>query len=92
MVDSPNRYEFSQDSKKIVQINILEIIFDNKICNLIYIHDITKFFKKECTNDEAIAQENPEQKETSLVDFTKPQPLSHEIDIELEKTDLLNYP
>lgn len=47
MIDSPNRYEISEDSQKIVQINILDVIFDNKICNLIYIHDITKFFKKE---------------------------------------------
>ena len=47
MIDSPNRYEISEDSLKIVQINILDVIFDNKICNLIYIHDITKFFKKE---------------------------------------------
>ena len=44
LIDTPNRYEVSQDSKKVVQINILEIIFDNKICNLIYIHDITNFF------------------------------------------------
>ena len=92
MIDSPNRYEISEDSQKIVQINILDVIFDNKICNLIYIHDITKFFKKENINAAAIALDNPEHDETSFVHFTKLQPSSHDIDRELEKTDLLNYP
>ena len=41
VVDQPNKYEPLADSQKIVQVHILDIIFNNKLCNLTYMHDIT---------------------------------------------------
>ena len=47
VVNQPNKYEPEADSQKIVQVHILDIIFDNKICNLTYMHDITQIVKNE---------------------------------------------
>lgn len=47
LVQSPNRYEASENAMKVVQVNVLDIFFDEQICSLTYIHDITHLFQKE---------------------------------------------
>ena len=45
LVDTPNRYENSEDAKKIVEINIIDILYNNKVSNLVYMRDITSYLK-----------------------------------------------
>lgn len=42
-VQEPNSYEHEGDKKKIVQIKILDILFDDQVCSLLYMQDLTKF-------------------------------------------------
>lgn len=46
-VDTPNRYEDSNDSQKIVQVDIIDILYDNEVSNLVYMRDITNYVKKD---------------------------------------------
>lgn len=47
LVDTPNRYEDSNDSQKIVQVDIIDILYDNEVSNLVYMRDITSYVKKD---------------------------------------------
>ena len=47
LVDTPNCYEDSNDSQKIVQVDIIDILYDNEVSNLVYMRDITNYVKKE---------------------------------------------
>ena len=47
LVDTPNRYEDSNDSQKIVQVDIIDILYDNEVSNLVYMRDITNYVKKD---------------------------------------------
>ena len=42
-MDTPNRYEDPEDSQKIVQVKIIDIMFDNKLSSLVYMRDITSY-------------------------------------------------
>ena len=53
LVETPNKYENAEDAQKIVEINIIDILYDNKVSNLIYMRDITNYFKQ---NLEVIVQ------------------------------------
>ncbi len=44
-VNKPNKYEADGDSQKLVQLKILDILFKRKICNLVYIRDVTRLNK-----------------------------------------------
>ena len=55
-VKSANRYEDAQDSKKVVQISILDVVFDNKVSDLIYMRDVTHLVKK----PDAVVTSSPE--------------------------------
>ena len=39
----PSQTEENKIEKKIVQIKILDILFDDQICYLVYMQDLTKF-------------------------------------------------
>ena len=45
IVDTPNCYENAEDTQKIVEINIIDILYDNKVRNLVYMRDITNYVK-----------------------------------------------
>jgi len=49
-VTEPNLYENDADKKKTVQIKILDVLFDDQICSLVYMQDLTKF-KEETERD-----------------------------------------
>lgn len=40
MVNDPNPY--SEHKEKTVSINILDVLYDEQICNLVYMQDITQ--------------------------------------------------
>ena len=42
---SPNNYSNDSGRESIFKIKILDVLFDNKVCNLVYMKDITKLFK-----------------------------------------------
>ena len=46
MVDTPNNYESAEDAQKIVEMNIIDILYDNKVSNLVYMRDITSYVKQ----------------------------------------------
>lgn len=46
IVDKPNRYETSEDAQKIVEMKIIDILYDNKLSNLVYMRDITNYIKQ----------------------------------------------
>ena len=56
LVDTPNHYESSEDAQKIVEMNIIDILYDNQISNLVYMRDITNYVKQtpEADDDEAV--------------------------------------
>ena len=46
IVDKPNRYETAEDAQKIVEMKIIDILYDNKLSNLVYMRDITNYIKQ----------------------------------------------
>ena len=46
LVDTPNQYERAEDAQKIVEINMIDILYDNKVSSLIYMRDITSYFRQ----------------------------------------------
>lgn len=44
-VKNPNPYS-SDDTIKLVQIKVLDVIFDEDVCNLVYIRDVTKTYRE----------------------------------------------
>ena len=46
VVDTPNTYECAEDAQKIVEINIIDILYENKVSNLVYMRDITSYVKQ----------------------------------------------
>ena len=46
IVDKPNRYENAEDAQKIVEMNIIDILYDNKLSNLVYMRDITNYIRQ----------------------------------------------
>ncbi len=46
MID-PNPYTDDYKKVKTVQIKILSVLFENKECILVYMHDLTKFVAKQ---------------------------------------------
>ena len=40
-VKSPNAYEEAETAHKTVMITVLEVLYDNKLCALVYMRDIT---------------------------------------------------
>ena len=46
VVDSPNEYEDSNEQHKVVSLSILDVVYDNKVCHLVYMRDVTSFIKK----------------------------------------------
>ena len=41
-VKGANKYEESGTASKIVEIKLIEIVYKNELCNLIYMRDVTK--------------------------------------------------
>ena len=39
-VEQPNPY--STEERKVVQIQVLDVLYNNEVCNLIYMQDVTK--------------------------------------------------
>ena len=52
-VDTPNRYEISEDAQKVVEIKIIDILYNNKVSKLVYMRDITGYVYQ---NPEIITQ------------------------------------
>ena len=46
IVDKPNRYETAEDAQKIVEMNIIDILYNNKLSNLVYMRDITNYINQ----------------------------------------------
>ena len=44
--DAPNRYEDSDDAQKIVEVKIIDILYDSKVCKLVYMRNITNYVKQ----------------------------------------------
>ena len=44
-VEAPNSYESDASGKKIVQIKLLEVLFLEQVCTLVFMQDLTKFVK-----------------------------------------------
>ena len=57
VVDTPNNYESAEDAQKIVEMNIIDILYDNKVSILVYMRDITSYVKQ---NPLIIAQKEAE--------------------------------
>ena len=41
---NPNPYDESFNQKKFVQIKVLNILYNDQVCNLVYIKDITSVY------------------------------------------------
>ena len=44
-VKNPNPYCDDKESQKVMQIKILEILYNEEICNLIYMQDISSVYQ-----------------------------------------------
>ena len=68
LVDTPNQYENAEDAKKIVEINIIDILFDNKVSNLVYMRDITSYVNQ---NPDMVAQKQVEDEDLDVGQVTR---------------------
>ena len=59
-VDTPNRYEISEDAQKVVEIKIIDILYNNKVSQLVYMRDITGYVNQ---NPEIITEKKEEDDE-----------------------------
>ena len=53
LVDTPNRYENKEEALKVVEIKIIDILYNNKLSNLVYMWDITGYINQ---NPDIISQ------------------------------------
>ena len=68
VVDTPNNYESAEDAQKIVEMNIIDILYDNKVSNLVYMRDITSYVKQ---NPLLIAQKEAEDEDLDVEKVTR---------------------
>ena len=59
-VDTPNKYEISEDAQKVVEIKIIDILYNNKVSQLVYMRDITVYVNQ---NPEIITEKKEEDDE-----------------------------
>lgn len=45
VVDQPNKYDARRSPLRVVQITVFDVMFDDQLCCLTYMHDITLSFK-----------------------------------------------
>ena len=45
-VRSENPYVPEDEKTKTVSVRLLDVLFDNQVCNLVYIQDVTSFFEQ----------------------------------------------
>ena len=45
-VADPNAYAASTGQVKYVQIKLLDILYDDKVCNLVYMQDVTQVYRE----------------------------------------------
>ena len=45
-VNMKNRFEGTEEPERIVTIKVIEIIFDDRVCSLVYMQDLTKFIQE----------------------------------------------
>lgn len=46
-VESANQYSEKEDKKRVVQIKILDVLYNDQVCDLIYMQDITKVYREQ---------------------------------------------
>ena len=68
VVDTPNNYESAEDAQKIVEMNIIDILYDNKVSILVYMRDITSYVKQ---NPLIIAQKEAEDEDLDEEKITR---------------------
>ena len=54
-VDNPNPYSLQDHGTKFLQVKILEILYNEQVCNLVYMQDFTGIFRE---NERKQQQEN----------------------------------
>ena len=54
-VDNPNPYALQEEVTKFMQIEIVDILYNEQVCNLIYMQDVTEIYKD---HERKKAQEN----------------------------------
>ena len=46
MLKEPNPYAENTEQTKIVQIKVIEVLYNDQVCNLVYMHDLTQLYKE----------------------------------------------
>ena len=50
-VESPNPYSDESQKKRIFYFKILDVLFNEQVCNLVYMQDLTEVYKEKERNE-----------------------------------------
>ena len=44
-VASPNAYESTEDAQRTINVKVLNVLFNQRVCNLVYLRDLSSMIK-----------------------------------------------